>query len=188
MPRKACLWIETCKQFLNHLRHAAEHPYHHLLPQQLRVISSGVGAMLSFPFSFSFPLYWGIGTGRCVGVLRLCLRCVYPFRWQGVFASVCVYGCRGVWIGPRNLPRAFALGTGFDLAFFFAFLVKLAEMPELLVWIWIQREKWNTARIIGSASLCTDFMFDFLTSQGITPCYFNLHLGECLSQETWIRQ
>lgn len=64
---------------------------------------------------------------------------VSPFKICGSISMARCIGesacmdAEGVWIRRLNLPCAFASRLGFDLAFLFAFPVKLAEMPELLL-------------------------------------------------------
>jgi len=51
--------------------------------------------------------------GSSVSLFKIC-RSISMARC--IRECVCM-GAEGVWIGRLNLPRAFALGTGFDLAF-----------------------------------------------------------------------
>lgn len=100
-PRKVCLWLKLA----NHLWVILEMRQKGTTSQ----LGSGgrVGEILSF--SSASILEWSIGTGRCVGLGCLSLRCIDPPRQQGVLIGACVCVCQGIeW---PNLPLGVCLGS-----------------------------------------------------------------------------
>ena len=165
--------VETCKSFVSHLRCCRTGTTSQL--------GSGgrVGEVLSF--SSASTLEWSIGTGRCVGLGYLSLRCIDPPWQQGVLIGACVCVCVCVcvsrvmdWVTKSAFWCLFGV---LDLVLFYSLWVHLAGRLELLIWFWEQREESSISTIMVKTSPCTDFTFWCLHLIGCQTLWFEFASG-----------